>query len=1079
MKVRHSRVRFRLVARLLSGFFLLGWPLNSWAAWPLSSSAQPQEYADPANWPTDPGYGNQWYLYGFSLGRGPLGASVDRAWSVTQGSGRVTLAFLNAGIDWSEKDLAVAWALSRGELPPPLGVGGPLSPGPDPHDANGDGRFDVRDYTSASRGTFPTLETVIDPRLLARTDRGDSNGNGVLDPQDLMRVFSNGVDDDQNGYVDDVCGWDFVGDQNDAAGSPHSGGADTSDLVNAVALTNNGFGQAGVCPECLAMPLRVGGPGAADPTSVARALLYSQAAGARVAVVSPQAFGQTRFLKESLASVQRAGLTVVAATSDLPSGRTDWPSGADGVIAAQPLSLEGTSWQSATHGSNPKRCGAFGGTTRLAVPTDRCGRGAASLLGGVVGLLESKAALGGLSPPLGPSEITGLLAISSEKALGRAGWERAVGFGRVDARGALDLLEAGRIPASLEFVTPASFAQVSDAPFSVTVSASARAPFDLFLEAAGGEDPPDEAFVPFGHTQASAAWMGELGPVAPAVVKLYPDPAEGEGQLAVSLRLRAVVHYPDGRGEVISEKRRIVFPVPADPNLVFGFPIDLGGSGNSSPRLVSLDAEGDDQLVVADAEGRVHVFQADGKERPNFPVALSTRRRVAEVPDGGVSPGPSVQAAVAVADVNSDGRRELVVCTSEGELHVLSGSGEELFGFPQVLERAPQSEEAFLAAPVVAPSPEGPLILQAGGSGILHAFHGDGSPFLGFPFHLGRTADGGTADRPRILGTPAVGDFDRDGWPEIAVGTTELVGGTGAGRAYLLSVTPQGVSLAPGWPQELPSAPTLPESEAGSGVAASPVIADFDRDRNLEVAFRGAEAPWRIFDGAGAVVLELESLGGKGPLTQAAIADLDRDRLLELVDVDRAEPSASGTLSAWAAGAQLRRNRDLTDAPAPLAIPPAKVREFAQSGIAVADVTGEGDPDLIFPDGRFLDAYDTDGERPRGWPKLTAGWIASTPAVGVVNQRLAVAAVTREGLLYLWSVSGFPENIHWDGFHHDPANTGNYSTPLPARHIEGIGVKNPRLRTGCCSEALTPAELSGGLLLWAAVARRSRRRASG
>ncbi|GLI91168.1 S8 family serine peptidase [Methylocystis echinoides] len=46
----------------------------------------------------------------------------------------------------------------------------------------------------------------------------DSNGNGVIDGQDLLADtrWANGVDDDQNGYLDDLVGWNFVYGTNDA-----------------------------------------------------------------------------------------------------------------------------------------------------------------------------------------------------------------------------------------------------------------------------------------------------------------------------------------------------------------------------------------------------------------------------------------------------------------------------------------------------------------------------------------------------------------------------------------------------------------------------------------------------------------------------------------------------------------------------------------------------------------------------------------------------------------------------------------------------------------------------------------------
>lgn len=46
----------------------------------------------------------------------------------------------------------------------------------------------------------------------------DSNGNGVIDGKDLLadKRWANGVDDDQNGYMDDLVGWNFVYGTNDA-----------------------------------------------------------------------------------------------------------------------------------------------------------------------------------------------------------------------------------------------------------------------------------------------------------------------------------------------------------------------------------------------------------------------------------------------------------------------------------------------------------------------------------------------------------------------------------------------------------------------------------------------------------------------------------------------------------------------------------------------------------------------------------------------------------------------------------------------------------------------------------------------
>src|SRR5207302_6910348 len=122
------------------------------------------------------------------------------------------------------------------------------------HDANGDGIFNVQDYTTTTGHDLPVFTAVCDTRVKAK---GDVNGNGLLDPQDLIATFSDGKDDDGNGYIDDISGWDFFHNDNDPADDTHFGHG-TGSSRDGVAETNNGAGDAGVCPACTVVMLRMG-----------------------------------------------------------------------------------------------------------------------------------------------------------------------------------------------------------------------------------------------------------------------------------------------------------------------------------------------------------------------------------------------------------------------------------------------------------------------------------------------------------------------------------------------------------------------------------------------------------------------------------------------------------------------------------------------------------------------------------------------------------------------------------------------------------------------------------------------------
>lgn len=68
-------------------------------------------------------------------------------------------------------------------------------------------------------------------------------------------IEGNGIDDDNNGYVDDIYGWDFIaGDNNTDVEEGPTHGTHVAGIIAAQA--NNGIGVAGIAPNVKIMPLR-------------------------------------------------------------------------------------------------------------------------------------------------------------------------------------------------------------------------------------------------------------------------------------------------------------------------------------------------------------------------------------------------------------------------------------------------------------------------------------------------------------------------------------------------------------------------------------------------------------------------------------------------------------------------------------------------------------------------------------------------------------------------------------------------------------------------------------------------------
>jgi hypothetical protein len=102
------------------------------------------------------------------------------------------------------------------------------------------------------------------------------------------------------------------------------------------------------------------------------------------------------------------------------------------------------------------------------------------------------------------------------------------------------------------------------------------------------------------------------------------------------------------------------------------------------------------------------------------------------------------------------------------------------------------------------------------------------------------------------------------------------------------------------------------------------------------------------------------------------------------------------------------------------------------TGPSVADVTGDGAPEVIATSGGFyVHAFGSTGAKAAGWPKLTGHWQTGTPSVGDLdgNGNVEVVQTTRMGYVFAWETGGSTcQRDEWRKFHHDEWNTGTYGT---------------------------------------------------
>jgi hypothetical protein len=241
------------------------------------------------------------------------GIRADQAWKRSTGDPDTVIAILDTGIRWQERELVDKIALNREELETPQGAGGT----PCAFDCNGDGAFSVSDYAD-------------DPRV-GPAD-GDFEADELLDASDLIAVFSDDVDDDDdgagNGYVDDIAGWDFFDDDNDPfdiSSCCSASGHGTGRALEAAAETDNALAGAGVCPECQVMPLRVWDTFVVPTDFFAMGVVYAADNGASVVEGAVGGLTNTRFARDAFTYADEQGLALTLVSSDINSANHNYP----------------------------------------------------------------------------------------------------------------------------------------------------------------------------------------------------------------------------------------------------------------------------------------------------------------------------------------------------------------------------------------------------------------------------------------------------------------------------------------------------------------------------------------------------------------------------------------------------------------------------------------------------------------------------------------------------------------------------------------------------------------------------------
>ncbi|PKL61210.1 MAG: hypothetical protein CVV31_12595 [Methanomicrobiales archaeon HGW-Methanomicrobiales-2] len=170
-----------------------------------------------------------------------------------------------------------------------------------------DADIDAPEAWSITTGSRDVIVAVIDSGVMYT--HPDLAANIWTNPGE---VPDNGFDDDNNGYIDDVYGWDFYDADNDP-GDFNGHGTHCAGTI--AAAGNNSLGVAGVMWDAKIMPLRFLGPdGRGDTAGAVLAIRYATEMGADVISCSWGGGGYSQTLADAIA--ETPALVVCAAGNE-------------------------------------------------------------------------------------------------------------------------------------------------------------------------------------------------------------------------------------------------------------------------------------------------------------------------------------------------------------------------------------------------------------------------------------------------------------------------------------------------------------------------------------------------------------------------------------------------------------------------------------------------------------------------------------------------------------------------------------------------------------------------------------------
>ena len=325
--------------------------------------------------------------------------------------------------------------------------------GQNPPGGTSDADIDAPEGWDIQTGSSEIIVAVIDTGV-------DYEHEDLEDNMWINEAELNGVedeDDDENGYVDDIYGYDFYNDDADPIDDEGHGTA-CAGLVGAVG--NNSVGVTGVCWNVKIMAVKFLGAGGGSTADAIDSVQYADLMDARVMSNSWGGGGYSEGLEDAIQAAKANGAVFVASSGNwLEGGPVLYPAKYAEAIAVGATDEDDAIWYYSGHGPEldvVAPSGDLSGQGNLWT-TDITGEGNGydnrdplifdytDKMGGTSGAAPQVAGLAALilsiNPDFSPDEVQFIIESTADDVDSSGGWDQYYGWGRINSYRSLIMVD--------------------------------------------------------------------------------------------------------------------------------------------------------------------------------------------------------------------------------------------------------------------------------------------------------------------------------------------------------------------------------------------------------------------------------------------------------------------------------------------------------------------------------------------------------------------------------------------------------------------------------------------------------------